>query len=131
MRRVPLRLKLRRVSNVSEKRPMNNEVIPDRRSSQRHSVRIPLLLRIWESPDPEQMAEPVDLSERGALLETAARLRVGMRVDLQFKLSEEITGQPTTEWRCKARVVHIRPGSSLNSPSRVGVHFEWLYELRR
>lgn len=104
---------------------MNNK-ISDRRSTQRHTLRVPLRLRIWGSPDPEHKAESVDFSERGALVETDLRLRVGSVVDLHLKLTEEITSQPTTEWRCRGRVVRIVPEIPLNRPLRVGVHFDWL-----
>jgi hypothetical protein len=103
-----------------------NNTIPDRRSTQRHGLRIPLRLRIWGSSDSEHKAESVDVSERGALVETDLLLRVGSVVDLHLKLPEEITGQPTTEWRCRGRVVRIVPEIPLNRPLRVGVHFDWL-----
>lgn len=103
-----------------------SNTIPDRRSTQRHGLRISLRLRIWGSSAPEHKAESVDFSERGALVETDLPLRIGSVVDLYLKLPEEITGQPTTEWRCRGRVVRIVPEILLNRPLRVGVHFDWL-----
>ena len=103
-----------------------NNTSPDRRSTERHSLRIPLHLRICGSSGPKQMAESVDLSGRGALLETDYPLRVGSVVDLQLKLPEEITGQPTTEWRCRGHVVRVVAHATLNGPLRAGVHFDRL-----
>jgi hypothetical protein len=108
---------------------MNIDKLPDRRAY-RHSLRMPLRLRIWGSSDPEHRAESINLSQSGVLLETDLRLGVGTEVDLHLKLLEEITGQPTTEWRCRGRVVRILPEVSANGASKVGVHFEWLDAMR-
>lgn len=105
---------------------MSSATLPDRRSTCRHSLRVTPRLRIWGSLDPEQRAESVDLSARGALLETDLPLRVGTNVELHLKLLEESTGEPTTDWRCKGRVVRIVPEIPPNCPSRVGVQFDWL-----
>lgn len=103
-----------------------NRTIPDRRSTERHSLRIPLHLRISGSYGPEQKAESLDLSGRGALLETDYPLLVGSVVDLQIKLPEEITGQPTTEWRCRGHVVRVVLHGTLNGHLRAGVYFDQL-----
>jgi hypothetical protein len=98
----------------------------ERRSSRRHSLRIPLRLRLWGSSLPSRDAKSVDISEQGALVETDLPVRVGALLDLRIELPEEITGQPTTEWRCKSRVVHLALASSQGYPVKVGVHFDWL-----
>lgn len=105
----------------------------ERRLNYRHSVRIPLRLRVWGSAAPSRDAKSVDISAGGALLETDLVLPLGAILDLRIKLPEEITGQPTTEWRCKSRVVHIAFATSAGPPRRakVGVHFDWLDALRR
>ena len=104
----------------------NSTAIPDRRLTQRHSLRIPLRLRIWGADGPEHGAESINLSGRGALLETELPLLVGSAVELQLKLPEEITCQPTTEWRCRGRVVRVVQYVASNSQSRAGVRFESL-----
>jgi hypothetical protein len=53
-------------------------------------------------------------------------LRVGAAVELQLKLPEEITGQPTTEWRCKGHVVRVVQCVPPSSRLKVGVHFNRL-----
>jgi len=106
---------------------MNNGTVNlDRRLEQRHSLRIPLELRIWGAAGPEHRAESIDLSGRGVLLETALPLEVGSTVELRLKLPEEITGQPTTEWRCRGYVVRLVQSGPSNSQARVGLHFESL-----
>ena len=105
-------------------RDKNNVV--ERRRSCRHSLKIPLRILIWGSSGPSREATSLDISEEGALLETDLVLGVGAILDLRIELPEEITGRPSTEWRCKSRVVHTAPGASLAHPVKVGVHFDWL-----
>lgn len=103
--------------------------IVDRRQAYRHSLKIPLRLRPWGSSNPDRKGESVDISERGALLQTDLPLRPGSMIDLRLEIPEEITGQATTEWRCKGRVVRITRVPSLNGLNgvvRVGVHFDSL-----
>jgi hypothetical protein len=104
----------------------NSTAITDRRLTQRHSLRIPLQLRIWGTNDPKRCAESVDFSGRGALLETELPLQVGSAVELHLKLPEALTGQPTTEWRCMGRVVRVVQCLPSTSQLRVGVHFDSL-----
>jgi hypothetical protein len=100
--------------------------IPERRSSQRHALKIPLSLRTWGAAGPVHRAESIDLSARGVLLETEAELRIGALIELRLKLPEEITGQPTMEWRCKSRVIRSACKDLPDGRSRVGLHFDWL-----
>ena len=104
----------------------NSAAVPDRRSTQRHRLRIPLQLRIWGVDGSQHRAESIDFSARGALVETELPLRVGVTVELQLKLPEEITGQPTSEWRCKGHVVRVVQCVPTNRHLRVGVHFSRL-----
>ena len=100
--------------------------VAERRRRRRHSLKIPLRLCMWGSSSPNRDAKSVDISAEGALLETDLLLRVGAILDLRIELPEEITGQPTTEWRCKSRVIHVGLGSLPSHPARVGVHFDSL-----
>jgi hypothetical protein len=104
----------------------NSTAIPDRRLAPRHSLRIPLQLRIWGADGPEHRAESINLSGRGALLKTEVPLQVGSAVELHIKLPEEITSQPTTEWRCRGRVLRAVQSATSNGQLRVGVHFDSL-----
>jgi len=98
----------------------------ERRSSCRHSLRIPVRLRVWGSPGPSRVAKSLDISEDGALVETDLPVRVGTILDLRIELPEEITGQPTTEWRFKSRVVRLILAPSA-SQSLTAVHFDRLH----
>lgn len=97
----------------------------ERRRSHRHNLSILVRLRIPSASLPTTVATSINLSERGVLLETSVHLEVGAQIELELKLLEEATGQPTTEWRCKGHVVHGRP--ALAGPGfRVGVSFDSL-----
>jgi len=102
------------------------ENIADRRRADRHRLKIAVRLRTWGLSSSAGGGESVDISATGALLETELPVQVGSFFDLRLKLPEEITGQPTTEWRCKGRVVRLVSPMSLGYLSRVGVHFDWL-----
>jgi hypothetical protein len=103
----------------------NTTIIPDRRLTMRYSLRAPLQLRMCGSNDPCHKAESINFSGRGALLETELLLKVGSAVELHLKLTEELTGQPTTEWHCRGCVVRVVQGPS-DRQLRAGVHFESL-----
>jgi hypothetical protein len=104
--------------------------IPERRCSERHSLKIPLSIRIWGTSGPAQRAQSIDLSARGVLMETDADLVIGAVVELCLKFPEKVTGQPTMEWRCKARVVRNSSKQVPSDRSRVGLHFDRLDVLR-
>ena len=101
--------------------------VVERRQSSRHSLRIPLRLRVWGSSGPSRDARSVDISEEGALVETDLPVGVGAFLDLRIELPEEITGQPTTEWRFESRVVHLALAPSPGRPPKVRVHFDRLH----
>ena len=103
----------------------------ERRRSCRHSLRLPLRLGVWGSSLPGRDAKSLDISEQGALLETDLSVRVGALLDLRIELPEEITGQPTTEWRFKSRVVRLAAAASAGHPLKAGVHFDRLHVSAR
>lgn len=96
----------------------------DRRLSIRHKLRTALRLRIWKSGTDEQRAVSEDLSVEGAFFATDAPLHVGSAVEILFKMPEEITGKPASDWRCTGHVVRIVPLDSATGKSGVGVHFD-------
>lgn len=102
----------------------------DRRFSQRHSVKTALRVRVWKSGLPEERAESVNLSQRGIFFASNSRIAEGEVVEVLLKMPEEITGQPTTEWRCTGQVVRVEPADSFNGKFGVGVQF-YCYEASR
>ncbi len=107
----------------------------ERRISRRLKLKTPLRVRVWKSGSEEQRAESQNLSERGTFFATDAPLVIGSPVEILFKMPEEITGNPTTEWRCRGQVVHVGPNSSPRG-GKLGVgvrfdHFDVLSDVDR
>lgn len=102
----------------------------DRRSSQRHNFKTPLRVHVWKSGLPEERAESVNLSERGIFFLTDSKFAAGEIIELLVRMPEEITGQPTTEWRCTGHVVRVERVGSPKEKFGVGVHF-YCYEASR
>ena len=102
----------------------------DRRFAQRHSIKTALRVRVWKSGLPEERTESVNLSERGIFFYTGARVAVGEIIEILFKMPEEVSGQPTTEWRCTGHVVRIEPPNMPKGKFGVGIQF-YCYEASR
>jgi hypothetical protein len=102
----------------------------DRRSALRHRVKTPLRVRVWKSAIPERRAESENLSEHGLFFATDLSLRIGTVVEVRLKMPEEITGEPSTEWRCTGHVVHVAPLDSPRGARGVGVQFD-CYQVGR
>lgn len=102
----------------------------DRRFSQRHDVKTALRVRVWKSGLPEERAESLNLSQRGIFFASNSRLAEGEIVEILLKMPEEITGQPTTEWRCTGHVVRVESPGLPKGKFRVGVQF-YCYEASR
>lgn len=102
----------------------------DRRRSPRHNFKTALRVRIWKSPLPEQRAESINLSERGILFVTDVLFQKGEAIEILLKMPEEVTGEPTTEWRCTGLVVRVQSGDSPRGKLSVGVRFD-CYEVSR
>ena len=81
----------------------------DRRRARRHNLRTAVRVRVWKSGTPEQKAESLNLSQRGIYFVTDAPPLEGETIEILLNMLEEITGEPTTEWRCTGHVMHIEP----------------------
>ena len=102
----------------------------DRRLSRRLCFKTPLRVRIWKSTAPEQRAESLNLSQDGIFFATDSLIREGETVEILLKMPEEITDEPTTEWRCTGHVVRIERVDSSRGKIGVGVQFD-CYEVSR
>jgi len=59
---------------------------------------------------------------------TKLPLSRGTGVQLLFKMPEEVTHMPASEWDCMGHVVHVRPMSDQDGWLGVGVQFD-CYEV--
>jgi hypothetical protein len=102
----------------------------DRRLSVRYAVRTVLRVRIWKSTSPERRAESINISESGIYFLTDSPPSAGEMIEILLKMPEEVTGEPTTEWRCTGHVVRIDKPDSRTCKLGVGVQFD-CYEVSR
>lgn len=102
----------------------------DRRRARRHNLRTAVRVRVWKSGTPEQKAESLNLSQRGIYFVTDAPPPEGETIEILLNMPQEITGEPTTEWRCTGHVMHTEPINSPHGKFGVGVQFD-CYEVSR
>jgi Tfp pilus assembly protein PilZ len=93
-------------------------------------LKTPLRVRIWKSPAPEQNEESVNLSQNGVFFATDTPIREGETVEILLNMPEEITDEPSTEWRCTGHVVRVERVDSKRGNMGVGVQFD-CYEVSR
>jgi PilZ domain len=102
----------------------------DRRVARRLSFKTPLRVRIWKSKAPEQKTESVNLSQSGVYFAIEAPPREGETVEILLKMPEEITDEPSIEWRCTGHVVRVERADVASGKCGVGVQFD-CYEISR
>ncbi len=103
---------------------------PDRRISARLNIKTPLRVRIWKSKNPEQRSESINLSHSGIYFSSNSSLRERETVEILLNMPEELTDEPTAEWRCTGHVVRVERSKSNGEKVGVGVQFD-CYEIAR
>src|SRR5579863_9060251 len=102
----------------------------DRRLSRRLTFKTPLRVRIWKSAEPETNVESVNLSHNGVFFSTNSPIREGETVEILLNMPEEITDEPSTEWRCTGHVVRVARVDPERGQLGIGVQFD-CYEISR
>jgi hypothetical protein len=102
----------------------------NRRLSRRLSLKTPLRVRIWKSLAPEESAESLNLSQNGVYFATNTPIREGETVEILLNMPEEISDEPSTEWRCTGHLVRVEAVDSTQGTLGVGVQFD-CYEVSR
>jgi PilZ domain len=108
----------------------SRDILRDRRIEQRHKVKTTLRVRVWKSGQPEKRGQSVNLSQRGIFFVTDSVLGKDDIVEILLQMPKEITGEPTTEWRCTGHVVRVEPVVSPKGRVGVGVQF-YCYDVSR
>jgi hypothetical protein len=98
--------------------------VSERRNSPRHLLRTALRVHASKCEWDERRAESENLSEIGTFFATDAPIVVGSAVEILLKMPEEISGNPTTEWRCTGHVVRVEPADTPRRKVGVGVQFD-------
>jgi hypothetical protein len=102
----------------------------ERRIDTRVNVRVPLRFRTLNNPgSSEQAAESENISQRGIYFETVVPLKIGTPVELFLCMPQEFAGKTSSDVKCVARVVHVRPSQGPGDKTGVGLHIE-RYEAR-
>jgi len=98
--------------------------VSERRNSPRHLLRTALRVHACKCEWDERRAESENLSEIGTFFATDAPIvgRFGGRNPSEN--AEEISGNPTTEWRCTGHVVRVEPADTPRGKVGVGVQFD-------
>jgi len=102
----------------------------EKRVSRRYPLKTTTRLRVRKSGQTEWSVESENLSETGTFFSTDAPLVIGSAVEILLVMPQEISGKPTTEWRCAVHVVRFQPGDTAGGELGVGVEFDY-YEILR
>ncbi len=99
--------------------------LTNRRNETRIPINIPIRFRpMADLQACEQVGESENLSQRGAFMWTTyPLLQVGTLIEMFMEMPHEISGAPSTEVRCTARVVRVQPPTLL-SKTGVGLRIE-------
>jgi Tfp pilus assembly protein PilZ len=100
----------------------------ERRRKERFNLGIRIRVSVLNSTAPEQRTESLNVSAGGMYFATNLPLRRGTGVKLLFKMPEEITRRPASDWVCTGHVVHVKPVNAANGWLAVGVQFDF-YEV--
>jgi Tfp pilus assembly protein PilZ len=100
----------------------------ERRRTERLKLAIPLSVSVLNSSAPGHGTESVNVSAGGMYFATNLPVSRGTGVQLLFKMPEEITHTPASEWVCMGHVVHVTPVRAPNGWLGVGVQFD-CYEV--
>jgi len=87
----------------------------------------PLRVHLSKSVLPAQLAESVNVSQRGIYFSTDSALCKGETVEVSFNMPEAVLGEPSSEWRCTG---HVEPIATTGGKLGVGVQFD-CYEVSR
>jgi Tfp pilus assembly protein PilZ len=97
----------------------------ERRIDTRVNIRVPLRFRALNNPgSTEQTAESENISQRGMFFSTNVPLKIGTPVEVSLRMPQELAGKVESDVRCVARVVHVRPSSTPEGITGIGLHIE-------
>jgi hypothetical protein len=104
--------------------------LSERRHLERFRLRVPLRFRPTglAADSTEHFTEAVNLSRGGFFFVTSAPLQVGMPIEATLRMPIEVTGAPSAETHCRARVVHAKPGAFSDGRMGFGAEIEGFFE---
>jgi hypothetical protein len=111
----------------------------DRRQTARFKLKIPFWIRLPKSPEtPACLAKASNISGTGLYfvadppLQGALQgaLQVGTPVEMTLRMPEVVVGKHSREWRCRGRVVRVKPNRLRGVNWGVGVEFQYYDVLK-
>lgn len=97
----------------------------ERRIDTRVNIAVPLRFRALNNPGAtDQTAESENISQRGLFFSTIVPLKIGTPVEVSLRMPQELAGRPSSEVKCVARVVHVRPSATPGGKLGIGLHIE-------
>ena len=72
----------------------------------------------------EQTAQSENISQRGMYFLTNVPLKVGTPVEVSLRMPQELAGKVSSDVKCVARVVHVKPSAAPGGLSGIGLHIE-------
>lgn len=97
----------------------------ERRIDTRVNITVPFRFRVLNNPGAtEQVAESINISQRGLLFATVIPLQVGTPLELSLKMPQELVNAVSNDVRCVARVVHVQPCAIFGGKAGIGLHIE-------
>ena len=97
----------------------------DRRWAPRFSLAVPLYIREWKSPSPEQRVDSLNVSECGVYFETNAPPPTGSMIHVRLEMPEQVTGNRAVEYLCLGKVVRVEQIWPLGLLRGVSVRFDY------
>jgi hypothetical protein len=97
----------------------------ERRIDTRVNIKVPFRFRVLNNPGAtEQVAESINISQRGLLFATTIPLMVGTPLEVSLKMPHELAGPVSNDERCVARVVHVQPNAFFGGNAAIGLRME-------
>lgn len=97
----------------------------ERRIDRRVNICVPLRFRVLNNPGAtEQSAQSENISQRGMYFLSGVLLKVGTPLEVSLRMPQELGGKLSSDVRCMARVVHVKPSSAPGGLSGIGLHIE-------
>jgi hypothetical protein len=97
----------------------------ERRIDTRVNITVPFRFRVLNNPGAtEQVAESINISQRGLLFATTIPLNVGTPLEVSLKMPHELAGPVSNDVRCVARVVHVQLSAFFGGKAGIGLHIE-------
>jgi hypothetical protein len=105
--------------------------VSDRRFASRFKAAVPFRFNRWNSAEPEESAQSINISKSGIYFESESPPATGTALRLTLAIPEEITGLPAMEWICLAHVVRLVSVSRGAGRSGVAVRIDYFEYLRK